>query len=148
MAIPLPSDPSVLVGIAFAVLVTAAAVLAPRLLARRPAAPVAEKPDADRLATLRERVADPDSPRRIEFYLFFPARESAEGSLTPLRSAGYEVDTRTPASRERDILIVASREMPLDLGMLTRCRREVAGIAAVFGGTFDGWDAGEAEGGA
>jgi hypothetical protein len=80
------------------------------------------------------------SEKPMKHYLYFSKRPNAEEAGEQLRSRGFSVEVRKGASGE-DWLALATKAPPETGEQMDELRDEMEGLAAQFGGEYDGWEA-------
>jgi len=96
--------------------------------------------DNEVLDQLRSAGSDLAKPHHIEFYLYLPSQEDAEGAEGELRALGYNVTVRA-APDSSNWLCLASRTMMPTIEELTNARGVFKGLALRYQGAYDGWEA-------
>lgn len=96
--------------------------------------------DLATLDQLRHRGADLSQPRHVIYYLFFPDTTRASAAATALAAAGLDAGVREP-ERGSETMVVADETAVVDEAAIGERRALLDGIAAQFGGDFDGWEA-------
>lgn len=97
-------------------------------------------PSADEwaLAQLRQGGDDLSKPHKLEFQLRFPTQSAAEQVATRIKAAGFDV-TEKSDGQDGGWLCVATNRMIPELAALAKIHGDFDGIAAQFGGTYEGW---------
>jgi regulator of RNase E activity RraB len=110
------------------------------LLARGSAREAAARADGDAttIAELARAGSDLGRPHRIEFFLYLPTRQAAEGVAEDLRREGFAVEIRQAADAP-DWLALGTREMLPELASLRSWRQRLTALAESRGGAYDGW---------
>jgi regulator of RNase E activity RraB len=110
------------------------------LLARGSAREAAARADGDAstIAELARAGSDLGRPHRIEFFLYLPTRQAAEGVAEDLRREGFTVEIRQAADAH-DWLALGTREMLPELASLRSWRHRLTALAESRGGAYDGW---------
>jgi len=94
--------------------------------------------DASTLDELAHAGSDLSRPHQIEFFLYLPSRQAAEGVADQLRHDGFEVQVG-PSEDPADWLCLATRQMLPELGALRTWRQRLTALAEGRDGVYDGW---------
>jgi regulator of RNase E activity RraB len=102
-----------------------------------------KKPDVDEsvLSRLRKAGSNLSKLHNIEFFLYFPYRDTAEKAAIVLRNAGFEVSVERAAQGDA-WLCLATKTMIPEPAELQRIRFEFVALAASMNGEYDGWGTG------
>ncbi len=100
-----------------------------------------QDPDARVLLQMLELGANLARPHRPEFAFDMPSLETAEGITQALEASGWLTECFGPDDDNPDFLVIARREMLLDLAVLNDLSRQFEALAATHGGVYDGWGA-------
>ena len=90
---------------------------------------------------IRRAGGDPEKPRRVDFYLYFPSQETAIAAADDLRSDGYPTIVARAADGDSGWLVLATRTIVLTGGDLRREQQRLDALARRHGGEYDGWNA-------
>ncbi len=104
----------------------------------RAAEALAEDGDGSTLDALARAGSNLASVHRIEFYLYFPTRASADAAAAQLRQETFAVEV-TPAESSEDWLCLATLPMRPELAPLRAWRERMTALAEAGGGAYDGW---------
>ncbi|MFY9234617.1 MAG: ribonuclease E inhibitor RraB [Fimbriimonadaceae bacterium] len=102
---------------------------------------VAQEGDATTLRELEKAGSDLAKPHEIDFFLYFPSKDRAEGAASDMRELGYKATVGTRAFEGQWSCEGAKILVPSE-GSLSKCRAELDAIATKFGGEYDGWGSG------
>jgi hypothetical protein len=79
-------------------------------------------------------------PTDVVNYLYLPAEQPAQAAALELRQAGFTVEVR-PAATGSDWLALARMDLVPSPENIELLRERFEGLAAKFGGEYDGWEA-------
>jgi hypothetical protein len=96
--------------------------------------------EARAIEVVREAGGDPGRPRPIDYFLYFPAREQAEGAARDLREEGFDASVERAADSANEWLVLATKTGVLTRD-LTSTQDHLRALADRHGGEYDGWDA-------
>ena len=92
------------------------------------------------LEQIREAGGDPEEPRPVDFFLYFPSQEQAVRASSELRSDAYSTRVERPADGDSGWLVLATKTLVL-ADDLVSAEQHLHGVARRNGGELDGWDA-------
>jgi len=91
------------------------------------------------LEQLREAGSDLSKPHVLEFYLYFPAEQSAHQAAEKLESEGFEGELKPSVGEATWLCLVRKRMVP-ELNEIVAMRRKLSSLAKEFKGEYDGWE--------
>lgn len=99
--------------------------------------------DLDVVSQLVELGADLTQPRHVLYYLYLPSAESAANAADDARSHSFEVAVEDPLPQYPGVwsLTCERRGVVLDTDTIRGNGDYFDGLAAKFGGEYDGWEA-------
>lgn len=100
--------------------------------------------DSDRQVwtNLDQNGADFEQPHQIDWFLYFPTEGQAREAERILVDHEYRVATSPPPSEDANEWgVIATLEVPLSLGYVSRMSVMFVQFALDHGGTYDGWGA-------
>ncbi len=99
--------------------------------------------DGDRmiLDQLRKLGADLSRPRHVMQFLYFPSEAGARSAAATLGASRYQVEVRPPGEGFEEWAAVAETHVVVDEAWVDEMRPQLAAIAHINGGTYDGWEA-------
>jgi hypothetical protein len=100
--------------------------------------PSIDNPDALTLAELRKAGSDLSKPHLIEFFLYFPNRDSAEEVAEILRTEGYELTVSLGADNV-NWLCFATKPLTPSQKTLAAIRDHFEALVISRSGEYDGW---------
>ena len=100
--------------------------------------PTIDEPDVQVLEELKKAGSDLSKPHLIEFYLYFPSKESASEVAQTLRDEGYEVQVSLGADNI-NWLCFATKSIFPTREALSAIRVYFEALAQQQGGEYDGW---------
>ncbi len=101
--------------------------------------PAASPDDRTVLNQLKEAGSDLSKPHDLEFYLYFPAEQSAHQAAEKLEADGFEGELKPSAADSSWLCLVRKRMVP-ELSEIAALRRKLTSLAKEFKGQFDGWE--------
>lgn len=113
-----------------------------KLTGKRPAG-FSDRREAERalIQRIRDSGNDPTQANETTHYLYFANREAASGAASELKARGYSVELREPRPQIPDWAVVAKHQLVISEENVGLVRSAMEGIAAQFGGSYDGWEA-------
>ncbi len=88
------------------------------------------------------QAADDDSSYRgMRHFLYFPQKRNAQGVSEQLRNRGFSVKVDRHPDGEQWAVIATKDPPPKTAEEMDELRDEMEGLAAQFGGDYDGWEA-------
>jgi len=96
--------------------------------------------DVQALAELEQAGSDLSKPHLVDFYLYFPNREGAEGIAKILRNEGYQVTVRLGADNV-NWLCFARKAIILSHQTIASLRAHFEMLVTPRHGEYDGWEA-------
>jgi Regulator of ribonuclease activity B len=99
-----------------------------------------EQPTLDEWALdqLKQAGEDLSRPHSLEFQLIFPTQPAAEQAASQIKADGFDVTVK-PGGQDGEWLCAASKMMVPEIAVITKIHQDFDGIAASFGGRYDGW---------
>jgi len=97
------------------------------------------------LGMMKKQGADFANPFTLQHYLYLPSEETAQSAASELRGLGYEVEVRRSASAKPNDpfpwLALSTEGTLIDETAIDERRVQFEGLAAKYGGDYDGWEA-------
>jgi len=103
-----------------------------------PAPQVPDDLDGRTLKQLRKAGSDLSKPHNIEFFLYFPSRESAERAGQKIKQLGLDTKV-TPSAAGGRWLCFGTKSMVPNYQALAALRSKLERIAKSENGEYDGW---------
>ena len=99
--------------------------------------------DLEVVSVLVKHGADLKQPRHVLYYLYFPGEEQASNAAADARSHSFEVTVNDAFSQHSGhwSLTCERRGVVLDTDAIRAHGDYFDGLAAKFGGDYDGWEA-------
>ncbi|MGE0883904.1 MAG: ribonuclease E inhibitor RraB [Blastocatellales bacterium] len=101
--------------------------------------PVTSTDDRTVLDQLKQAGSNLSKPHDLEFYLYFPAEESAQQAAEKLEADGFEGELRPSAANASWLCLVRKRMVP-ELNEIVAIRKKLTSLAREFKGEYDGWE--------
>jgi regulator of RNase E activity RraB len=98
--------------------------------------------DARLIDQLRKQGSDPFKPHDVDFFMAFPARESADALAAQLNTEGFETDVvDSPENGDLRYSLHAHKSMQLTVPDMQALSRRLTDAAKEKEGRYDGWAA-------
>jgi hypothetical protein len=97
------------------------------------------QPDVQVLRRLRKAGSDLTKRHPIEFFLYFPSRESRDRIASTLQAQGFSMQAGENLKSAKSWSIVATGSMVPTAPELVCLRAELGALAAAENGDYDGW---------
>jgi regulator of RNase E activity RraB len=98
--------------------------------------------DARLIDQLRKQGSDPFKPHDVDFFMAFPARDSAEALAAQLNAEGFETDVvDSPENGDLRYCLHAHKSMQLTVPDMQALSRRLTDAAKEKEGRYDGWAA-------
>ena len=98
-------------------------------------------PDAQAIAQLKRAGSNLTKAHPIEFYLYFPTRESADRAAARIRAFGCGIKRLDRAASGPGWLVLATKTMVPTETELATLREAFGRLVKAEGGEYDGWEA-------
>lgn len=95
--------------------------------------------DQQVLNQLQEAGSDLSKPHPLEFYLYFPAEESAHQAAEMIADDGFSVEVKRAAQGSAWMCYVTKRMAP-KRSEIAAIGKRFRSLAQEFGGEYDGWE--------
>jgi len=96
--------------------------------------------DRETLRALRDAGADLRRPTEVNFYLYFPTRESAEAAARQSETSQLAAEVQPGAGGKGWLCLLTGDLIPTENNIREASVR-LQGVAAANGGEYDGWEA-------
>lgn len=97
-----------------------------------------DDPDAKVILQLKKAGSDLSKAHNLEFFLYFPVKDAAEGAAEEMESKGFEVEVIDTADGD-DWLCCATKTMVPELQQVQKVSTYFNKLAGSLDGKYDGW---------